>query len=179
VPAEILLNRKSRERRQQRRNKLFPKYQLLPLSVPSQVPRHFHRCLKLSSFMASLLPVAPPFDCARYILALLSLLSLLLGGRGTISAPPLTSSRTAEHRPLAKPAMAYFDAGSDPFHAVPTSAVLQGIMPSSPAPSSFRSTRNQRVNCVPILPPCVCTASFISACCLRLWLIYPHVRSSG
>lgn len=35
--------------------------------------------------------------------------------------PPLTS-RTAEHLPLAKQAMDYFDASSDPFHAVQTSA---------------------------------------------------------
>ena len=36
------------------------------------------------------------------------------------SMPPLTS-KTAEHLPLAKKAMAYFDQSPDPFHAVQTS----------------------------------------------------------
>jgi aspartyl aminopeptidase len=66
-----------------------------------------------------------PLNRNRYILALLSLLlpatSTVALAAGGISMPPLTS-RTAEHIPLAKQAMAYFDAGSDPFHAVQTSA---------------------------------------------------------
>jgi hypothetical protein len=55
-------------------------------------------------------------------------------------------------------------------------AELRGIMPSSPATSSFRSTRNLRVNCVTILPHAF--ARHLFACC-RLASIYPYVRSSG
>jgi aspartyl aminopeptidase len=48
-------------------------------------------------------------------------ISLLLVGlcHGLTIMPPMT--KTAEHLPLAKQAMEYFDKSSDPFHAVQTS----------------------------------------------------------
>ena len=57
------------------------------------------------------------------------LLSLLLLGPTVValaagSMPPFTSSYTADHLPLAKEAMTYFDASSDPFHAVQTSVEM-------------------------------------------------------
>jgi aspartyl aminopeptidase len=54
-----------------------------------------------------------------FLLPVTSIVALAAAG-GSVGMPPL-SSRTAEHLPLAKQAMAYFDASSDPFHAVKTS----------------------------------------------------------
>jgi aspartyl aminopeptidase len=60
--------------------------------------------------------------CSRFFLCCYFAALLVSAVGGLASIPPLT--KTAEHLPLARKAMSYFDASSDPFHAVQTSIDL-------------------------------------------------------
>ena len=54
----------------------------------------------------------------------LGVISLLLGVCQALTTLPPATTKTAEHLPIAKKAMAYFDNSPDPFHAVKTSVDL-------------------------------------------------------